>query len=205
MITVPKLLAFASSRAPNIPAQAAALEAARQQSSIDTPRRLAAFLGQIAKETDWLTALSENLNYRTPERLDALFKNVRSIDHAARLIKAGPEAIANCVYAYRGGNGDEASGDGWKYRGSGYIHLTFKNNYRAYGIKIGMDLVSRPELALEYESAALIAVKYWDANNCSHYADQGDIEEITERVNGPALLGLKERRAATARALEIWN
>ncbi len=205
MITTETLRRLAPSARPTVEAHAVALEAARRQSTINTPRRLAAFLGQIFVETGGFKALVENLNYTRPDRLDSLFVHVRGVEDARALIRRGPEAIANRVYANRLGNGDEASGDGWRFRGSGHKQLTGRANYREIGRLIGMDLEGRPELAREIGTSALIAVKFWDARRCSADADVGDIEEVTRKVNGPARLGLAERRAATAKALGIWR
>lgn len=203
MITVQKLHLLAPN-ATRLEEHATALEAARRASSVDTPRRLAHFLGQVMVETGGLTAMVENLNYRSPERLDMIFKAVRGVDDARALIARGPEAIANRVYANRYGNGDEASGDGWRYRGSGYKQLTFRNNYRDIGAVIGFDLVTWPEMARTPQTAAAVAFAYWDARRCSPLAEAGDCEGITARINGPALLGLADRQRATVLAAEVW-
>jgi len=146
------------------------------------------------------------MNYRNPERLDALFSRVKGTEDAKALIAKGPQAIANRVYGGRAdlGNGDEASGDGWKFRGSGYKQLTGRYNYREMGKLIGLDLENNPDWVRVNPTAAKVAFAFWDAKHCSPLADAGDIEGITERVNGPAKLALAERRAATARALDIW-
>lgn len=204
MITAETLRRFAP-RAKDRETQAAALEAARGASSVTTARRVCHFLGQIFVETGSFGSMVENLNYRNPERLDAIFSAVRGTPDASDLIRRGPEAIANRVYANRLGNGDEVSGDGWRYRGSGYKQLTGRLNYREIGQIVGMDLEGHPDLAREYVAAARIAFAFWDARQCSPLADNGDTESITEKINGPAKLGLAERRAATVRALGIWK
>ena len=189
MIATDTLRRFApSSRMPDVHARA--LEAARVGSSVET--------GGIAH-------MVENLNYRNAARLDAIFRSVRCIADAKALIARGPEAIANRVYANRLGNGDEASGDGWRYRGSGYKQLTGRANYRDIGRIVGLDLEAHPDLAREPESAARIAFAFWDARGCSSLADAGDVEGVTARINGPAMLGLAERRRATLRAMSIWR
>ena len=203
MITADTLSRFAP-RIADPEKHAAALEAARATSSVTTARRLCHFLGQVYVETAGFTAMEENLNYRNPERLDAIFSAVHGVDDARDLIAQGPEAIANRVYANRLGNGDEESGDGWLYRGSGYKQLTGRANYRSIGANIGMDIENEPELARDPEAAAKVAFEFWDSRVCSPLADAGDVDEITERVNGAAKLGLAERRDATLRAMDIW-
>lgn len=204
MITEETLHKFAPiTKIPKVHAQA--LEAARVVSTVNTSRRLSHFMGQIFVETGGFAHMVENLNYKNAKRLDAIFSAVRDIDDALALIAAGQEAIANRVYANRLGNGDESSGDGWRYRGSGYKQLTGRNNYRDIGRSIGIDLENNPDLARKPITAAKVAFAFWDARGCSSLADAGDLDEITERINGPAKLGLSERRIATFRALGIWK
>ena len=204
MITAETIKKFAP-RVRNPEVHAAALEQARIASSIGNPRCLAHFMGQVFVETGGFTVLEENLHYRDPARLDLIFAAVKGLDDARALIKLGPQAIANRVYANRLGNGDEASGDGWRYRGSGYKQLTGRANFRRIGSIIGMDLEGNPDLGREPQAAARIAFAYWDACGCSPLAEKGDVDGITEKVNGPAKLGLAERREATVRAWRIWN
>lgn len=204
MITADKLKKFAPKiKDPEVHAQA--LEQARQHSSVNTPRRLCHFLGQVFVETAGFSCMVENLNYRNPDRLDAIFSAVCGADDARILVRKGPEAIANRVYANRLGNGPEASGDGWRFRGSGYKQLTGRANYREIGKLIGMDLEQNPELARAPEAAARIAFAFWEARHCSELADCGDVEGVTAKINGPAKLGLQERRSATLKALAIWG
>lgn len=184
---------------------AMALEAARVQSHVDTPQRLACLMGQIAVETAGLTTLVESLNYRDPARLDALFSAVRGVDDARELIAQGAAAIANRVYSGRLGNGPEASGDGWRFRGSGYLQLTGRSNFDAMGRLLGLDLVGHPEWVRDPGSAARVALQFWDARGCNALADVDDVRGITRLINGPALAGLDERIAATARAKEVWR
>ena len=204
MITAETLKKFAPKiKTPEIHAEA--LESARQASSVNTARRLCHFLGQIFVETGGFASMVENLNYKDPAHLDAIFSAVHGEEDAKTLIQGGPEAIANRVYANRIGNGNEASGDGWRYRGSGYKQLTGRANYREIGGIVKLDLEGDPALAREPKSAAQVAFAFWDARQCSPLADLGDVEGVTERVNGPARLGLTERRAATLRAVGIWK
>jgi len=204
MITADTIKRFAP-RCSQPQLHAAALEAARVNSSVNTPRRLAHFMGQVLVETDGLTALVENMAWRDPVRLDAIFSAVRGVDDAQALIRRGQAAIADRVYGGRLGNGPESSGDGWRYRGSGYKQLTGRANYAEIGALVGLDLVGHPEWARDPIPAARIAFAFWDARECSALADAGDDEAITRIVNGPALLKLAERRAAAAAALKVWR
>lgn len=204
MITPETLRKFAPKiKDPEI--HAAALEAARTNSTVTTPRRLCHFMGQIFVETGGFTSMVENMRYRDPARLDGLFKAVRGIEDARALIRLGEQAIANRVYANRLGNGNEASGDGWRYRGSGYKQLTGRSNYREIGNLVGVDIETHPELARDPQAAANIAFTFWDVRGCSPLADVGDVDGITAKINGPAKVQLAERRAATFRALGIWK
>jgi putative chitinase len=204
MITADTLRKFARGIA-DADVHAEALESARKTSSVNTARRLCHFMGQVFVETGGFRLLEENLNYRDPRRLDTVFSAVRGTEDAEALIARGPEAIANRVYANRLGNGDESSGDGWRYRGSGYKQLTGRSNFRAIGDIVGIELEAQPELAREPVTAARVAFAFWDACQCSPLADAGDLDAITEKVNGPAKLGLRERREATLRAMDIWS
>jgi putative chitinase len=162
-------------------------------------------MGQIYVESAGLTRMEENLHYRDPARLVSLFRAVKDTADATALIAQGPQAIANRVYANRLGNGDEASGDGWRYRGSGYIQLTGRSNYAKFGTRVNMDLVGNPDQVRQPPTAAQVAFEYWDASGCSALADAGDVEGITQNINGPAEAGLQDRRAATAQAMSIWT
>ena len=204
MITAERLRKFAP-RIKDPEIHASALENARQTSSVTTARRLCHFLGQIFVETGGFAIMVENLNYKDPARLDGIFSAVRGTEDARALIRRGPEAIANRVYANRIGNGDEASGDGWRYRGSGYKQLTGRSNYREIGGIVNLDLEGNPELARQPKTAASVAFAFWDARQCSPLADVGDVDGVTAKINGPAKLGLSERRGATLRALGIWK
>jgi putative chitinase len=204
MITTESLRRYAPKiKDPDI--HATALEEARKTSSVTTLSRLCHFMGQIYVETGGFANMSENLNYKKPADLDKLFSKVHGIEDARYLIGRGPEAIANRVYADRNGNGNEACGDGWRYRGSGYVQLTGRSNYKKIGVIVKLDLEGNPDLAREPEDAARIAFAFWDALQCSPLADRGDVDGLTEKINGSGKLGVWERRNATLRALGIWK
>lgn len=176
------------------------LSAACAKYDINTRDRKDAFLGQLGIESALLTRMVENLNYKTPERLDEMFSAVHGVDDAAALIKAGPQAIANRVYAGRLGNGDEASGDGWRYRGAGGIQCTGKANHQAFGDAIGMPLSNVPAYLQTPEGAMMVSGWFWSARSLNPLADKWDIDAITRAVNGPAMAAAMERKTLSNKA-----
>jgi putative chitinase len=137
-----------------------ALGAAMARFEIDRPARQAAFLAQLAHESEQLSRRAENLNYRWP-RLRQIFPKYFRTDAEAQAFDRQPERIANRVYGSRLGNGPEASGDGWRYRGRGPIQLTGKSNYVTCGSALGVDLVAEPELLETPEVGCLAAAWFW--------------------------------------------
>jgi putative chitinase len=180
-----------------------ALDAAMRRFEIDTPPRMAAFAAQLAHESGQLQRWTENLNYRW-ERLRQVFPKYFASDAEARAFDRKPERIANRVYASRMGNGPEASGDGWRYRGRGPIQLTGRDNYRACGMAIGVDLVGDPDLLATPGPGCLAAAWFWARNGLNALADAGDFVTITRRING-GLNGLAERREFWAQAKEVFG
>ena len=175
-----------------------ALDAAMARYEIDTPARMAAFLAQLAHESGQLQRWSENLSYRW-QRLREVFPKYFRTDADAQAFDRQPERIANRVYGGRMGNGPEASGDGWRYRGRGPIQLTGKDNYRACGADIGVDLVNQPERLETPEVGCLAAGWFWAKRGLNALADAGDFVAITKKING-GLIGLEEREAFWERA-----
>lgn len=175
------------------------LNRAMDEFDILTPRRRAAFLAQVAAETGGLKRLAEGFNY-TAERLLAVFPKKFTKEEAKTFAKQ-PEKIANRVYAGRFGNGNEASGDGWRYRGRGMLQITFRANYKAAGKALGIDLEAHPEKVEEAEVAARTAGWFWRSKGLNELADKRDIKAITRRVKGN-LDTLKEREANYRRALK---
>ena len=180
-----------------------ALDAAMRRFEIDTPSRMAAFTAQLAHESGQLQRWTENLNYRW-ERLRQVFPKYFTSDAQARAFDRKPELIANRVYAGRMGNGPEASGDGWRYRGRGPIQLTGRDNYRACGSAIGVDLVADPELLATPGPGCLAAAWFWTRNGLNALADAGDFVTITRRING-GLNGLAERRVFWEQAKTVFG
>ncbi len=160
---------------------------------ITTNLRLAHFLAQCALESTGFTATVENLNYsaqRIPQVFGKYFKGVDPTPYAHN-----PAKLGNRVYANRMGNGDEASGDGFKFRGRGYIQLTGKNNYTSFSTFVGEDCVANPDLvATKYPLAS--AAFYFNSNRiwaiCDRGADDDTVTRVTKAVNG-GTAGLPER------------
>lgn len=161
--------------------------AARQ---INTPQRAAAFLATVGVESARLTAVVENLNY-SAEGLLATFPKYFNEDDAQQYARR-PPAIANRAYAGRYGNGDEASGDGWRYRGRGLMQITFHDNYQLCGVALGLPLVPQPDLLADPANAAMSAAWWWAAHGLNALADAGQFQQITRVVNG-GLNGYSQR------------
>ncbi len=159
---------------------------------IDTPKRVAAFMAQCGHESGGFTLMQENLNY-SAKGLVGTFKKYFPTEAHAKPYERKPEMIANRVYANRMGNGDEASGDGWRYCGRGLIQLTGKDNYTAFADSIGITPEEVSDYVQTFEGAAQSACWFWESNNLNQYADSGDIETMTKRING-GTLGLEDRK-----------
>jgi putative chitinase len=171
---------------------------------INTPQRIAAFMAQCAHESGGFTALKENLNYRAPT-LRKIFPKYFPNDDIANQYASLPnkqEAIANKVYANRMGNGDEASGDGFRYCGRGLIQLTGKDNYTWFAASIGITPDEASEYLQTFEGAAQSACWFWETNNLNACADAGDIKLMTKKING-GYIGLDDRIAHYEHAKHI--
>jgi putative chitinase len=169
---------------------------------IESPSRIAGFLAQTSHESGKYKFLTENLNYSDKGLLKTFPKyfNESNVMEYARK----PEAIANRVYANRMGNGDEASGDGWRYCGRGLIQLTGKNNYQAFANSEQMNIEEVPDYLITYVGAVRSALWFWNKNNLNDTADTGDLLMMTKKING-GTHGLAERTAEYKRILEIYS
>ena len=173
---------------------------------INTPQRIAAFMAQCAHESGEFTALKENLNYK-PATLRKLFAKYFPTDALAEEYCAKPnkqEAIASRIYANRMGNGDEASGDGYKYCGRGLIQLTGKSNYIAFADSLEITPEEASEYLATFEGAAQSACWFWESNKLNQWADKGDILTLTKRING-GTIGLEDRIKHYENALRIFG
>lgn len=181
---------------------AQALSPALERYQINTRARLSSFLAQTAYESGQFNRVVESLNYKTPLRLMKVWPK-RFPDEASAIPYVGNESkLANFVYANRLGNGDSASGDGFKFRGRGIIQITGRSNYAAAGQAIHIDLIQAPDGLLTQASAALAAAWFWDSRGLNALADDKtddndleDFTEITRRING-GTVGIKERLLA---------
>ena len=162
--------------------------------AINTPLRLAHFLSQCGHESGNFRVVNENLNYGA-KGLMGIFKKYFPTEAKAKLYERKPEKIANLIYGGRMGNGPEASGDGWKHRGRGFIQLTGKDNYTAFGKAIGVDILANPDLVAS-KYPLLSAAWYWNSRKINAVADQGAtdavVTKITKLVNG-GTIGLADR------------
>ena len=168
---------------------------------ITTPQRQAMFLAQLAHESGSFRFVEENLNYSV-EALQRVFKKYFPTDELALMYARQPEKIANRVYANRMGNGEESSGDGWKYRGRGIIQLTGKDNYAAFSLKANNNALLEPDLVAEPELAAMSAGWFWDTNGLNKLSDTGDVRAVTRRING-GFNGLADREAKYNKLITI--
>lgn len=168
---------------------------------INTPKRIAAFIAQCSHESGGFVFLTENLNY-SASGLMKIFPKYFPDEATAKAYARQPEKIANRVYRNRMGNGDEASGMGYQFRGRGLLQLTGRDNYFWFGSSIGLT----PEQAAEYletfEGAAQSACWFWSENNLNKFADAGDILGMTKKING-GTIGLEDRKKHYEHALHI--
>lgn len=160
---------------------------------INTPLRVAHYLAQVFHESAKLKLREENLNYSANGLLKTFPRYFKTRQEAVAYAHR-PQAIANRVYANRMGNGNEASGDGWRFRGRGYIGTTGRDNYRAYansGFCVG-DLMAHPEWLAQNPGDQKSAMYFWYKNGLNALADRDDIRAVTRKVNG-GYNGLSDR------------
>ena len=170
---------------------------------ITTPQRVAAFLAQCAHESGGFVFLKENLNYKAAS-LRRVFPKYFTDDATAAAYAGKQEMIANRVYANRMGNGDEASGDGWRYCGRGLIQLTGKNNYTFLAASLDIPVEEASEYLQTFEGAVQSACFFWEQNKLNQWADAGDILTLTKRING-GTIGLEDRQKHYNHALHIFG
>ena len=174
------------------------LNTAMNRYQIVGAKRIAAFVAQLGHESGHLKRLVENLNYSA----DALRKTwpSRFGTELAKFVERNPQPIANIAYGNRMGN--TAPGDGWKYRGRGLIQITGKNNYRACGEALGLDLIAQPDLLEKPLHACMSAAWFWATNELNTLADARKFDAITQRMNG-GQTGAADRQVLYAWALKV--
>ena len=177
-----------------------ALNATFAKFDISTPVRQASFIGQCGHECGNFKILEENLNYRA-EALQKLWH--KRFDSAkAQMCARNPKLIANTVYSSRMGNRDEASGDGYRFRGRGCIQLTGHANYFHAGQALGVDFVMEPDLVATPMYAAMTAGWFWNTHKLNQFADVRDYKTMTKKING-GFIGLDDRIKHINHALEV--
>jgi putative chitinase len=169
---------------------------------ITTLPRVAAFIGQTAHESGNFTIIRENLNYRA-ESLVRQWPRYFTPENAQQYAH-NQQAIANRAYANRMGNGNEASGDGWRFCGRGLIQLTGRDNYQAFADSIQTDINEITDYLGTFEGATQSACWFWENNNLNSWADQNNMVKITEIING-GHIGLEERIRIYSQAMSIFG
>jgi putative chitinase len=170
---------------------------------IATPRQQAAFIGQCGHECGNFRILEENLNYRAETLMKLWPRRFPTLEFAKQYEK-NPRKIANSVYANRMGNRDEASGDGFRFRGRGAVQLTGHSGYFYAGKALGTDFVANPDLVSTPQYAALTAGWFWSTHKCNEAAEAGDWVKLTKIING-GTIGLDDRIKHTNEALAVLS
>ncbi len=158
------------------------------------------FLSYIAYETGGFVEVVENANYSKARLLQVFpqrFDEAKAEEYANK-----PEKVLNLVYANRLGNGSESSGDGWRYRGRGFLQFTGRDSYAQYSKETGLDLVENPDLMGDPNVSLLVAAIFWTKTGLNELADQDRFEDIAKKVSGAAI-GLEPRKRLAALALKL--
>jgi len=179
-----------------------------QRFGILTPAQQASWIGQCGHECGNFRILEENLNYRAPTLLKLFPKTPKRqwgfTPEEAAAYEKQPQKIANRIYSNRMGNRDESSGDGWRFRGSGFLQLTGHSNFYHAGQALGVDFVMQPELVRTPMYAAQTAGWFWQTHKLNQYADKGDFLTMTKRING-GTIGLEDRIKHINHALHVLS
>ena len=171
---------------------------------INTPKRISMFLAQVGHESAGMSVMEENLNY-SAQGLNKIFpKYFIRAGREANAYAKKPEKIANVVYASRMGNGPPESGDGYRYRGRGFIQLTGKSNYSAFAADMEMSLEEVVPWLETAEGACWSAAWFWDSRELNKWAEKGDIITVTKKING-GTIGLEDRKHHYEEALHIFS
>ena len=169
--------------------------------NITTNNQKAMFIGQCSHECGNFRLLEENLNYRAETLMKLWPKRFPSLEFAKQYEK-NPRKIANSVYANRMGNRDEASGDGYRFRGRGALQCTGHSTYFHAGKALGVDFVMQPDLVATPKYAALTAGWFWDTHKLNPPSDALDYTKVTKIING-GTIGLDDRIKHVQHALAV--
>ena len=170
---------------------------------ISTHRQQAAFLGQCGHECGNFTKLEEGLSYAADRLMKIWPKRFPNMEIANKYAR-NEKALANFVYANRMGNRDEKSGDGYRFRGSGWLQLTGHDNFYHAGKACGVDFVMNPDLVRQPKYAALTAGWFWSTHDCNRLAEAGDWVALTKKING-GTIGLEDRIRHTSLAMNVFD
>jgi putative chitinase len=176
--------------------------------NIVTPNQQAAFIGQCAHESGNFRVLEENLNYRAATLLKLFPRTPRRTwgftPEEAAEYERQPKRIANRIYGNRMNNRDEASGDGYRFRGRGILQLTGAANYHHAGQGLGVDFIMEPDLVATPQYAALTAGWFWDTQRLNALAEAGNWLALTKKING-GTIGLEDRKKHINHALSVLS
>ena len=182
---------------------AESLDETCERFAIDSPFRIAGFISNVAHESAGFKFVKENLNYSAASLMRVWSSRFPTVEIAQRYAM-NPEKIANRAYSDRMGNGDEASGDGWRYIGRGLIQLTGKNNYVAYSMACDNEALQHPEIVEQPKYAAESAGWFWSVNRLNQLADAQDITGMCRRING-GLNGLDDRQMKYSQIMSYFE
>lgn len=179
-----------------------ALNAAAARFEINSRLRMSAWLSQLADESGELTTLEENLHY-SAERLMQVYPREFPDMGVAMSYAGQPEKIANRVYSGLFGNGNEQSGDGYRFRGRGPIQITFQANYRACAEALAdTTILEQPDRLMLAAPGAMSAAWFFKSHGCIPLADAGNVDAVSRRINGPGMAGRATREKYFYRALK---
>lgn len=203
---IPYLAAALAAAAPRADAAIwlSALQAALPAAEINTPRRVAAFLGQCAVEAGpSFEELAENLNYSTAARIVRIWPSRFRTEAEAQPYVMAPHRLADRVYAFQLGNGAEETGDGWQFRGSGLLQLTGRENIARFAAASGRSITAEQAADWLRTPAGAVAGScwYWTTRSLNDLADTWSIDAITLKINGRAMMHADRRREACQRTL----
>jgi len=168
---------------------------------LNTPLRVAHFVAQCAHESGNFVFIKENLNYKAASLQKTFAKYFPTAELAAEYANQ-PEKIANRIYASRMGNGNETSGDGYRFCGRGLIQLTGRDNYTFFAGSLDISVEDASQYLETFEGAAQSACWFWEQNNLNRFADANDVKGLTRAING-GYIGLENRQSHTEHALHV--